>query len=84
MVPFLSIFFFSIFFTGIGFNAMRTDNFIEGWTKSWRLSYGDFEDMGDYKTTGELLIFFFSCVLLPLLLLNLLIAIMGDIYDRVQ
>ena len=63
---------------------MRDDSFLDGWTKSWRLSYGDFEEMEEYKTTGELLIFFFGCILLPLLLLNLLIAIMGDIYDKVQ
>ena len=85
MVPFMLIFFFSTFFNAIGFGAMRRDeDFIDEWTKSWRLSFGEFEDMGEYATPGEVLIFFFSCTLIPLLLLNLLVAIMGDIYNQVQ
>jgi len=84
MLPFMGILIFSIFFTGIGFNALRGDTWLDGFIKAFRLAYGDFEDLGDYSNSwGEGILFFFSSIVLPLLLLNLLIAIMGDAYARV-
>ena len=81
MVPFFIIFVFYTLAIAIGFDAMReNDDFLLSWTKAFRLSYGDFEDIDAYVSTGEIVTFHFGCILLPLILLNLLIAVMGDIY----
>ena len=42
---------------------------------------GDFE-IDDYSTF-EWVFFIMACILMPILLLNMLIAIMGDTFDRV-
>ena len=51
---------------------------------SYRLAYGDFEDDDMLNTESERVIFVLASVLMPLVLLNLLIAIMGDYYDQIQ
>ena len=75
MGAFFLLFFFTTFITAVGFTALRGDPFLDGLIKAWYLSFGNFEDMEAYDTTSELLMFFFSCILIPLMLLNLLIAI---------
>ena len=47
----------------------------------WMLSYGDFDTEG-YDTTKWVL-FVIATIFLPLMLLNLLIAIVSDTFDRV-
>ncbi len=41
-------------------------------------------DFGDTNTYAERILFFFFSLALPVIMLNLLIAMMGDIYDQVQ
>ena len=43
---------------------------------------GDFED--EYEDSPERALFTMGCLLLPILCLNLLIAILGDAFDDVQ
>ena len=50
----------------------------------WRLSLGDFEESEIHNGDGERLIFLFGSFILALTMLNLLIALMGDIYEKVQ
>jgi hypothetical protein len=47
----------------------------------YKLAYGEFED--EYPTVPERIVFFISTIALPLIMLNMLIAIMSDIYTRV-
>jgi hypothetical protein len=49
--------------------------------KVYRLSYADFELM--YVGDNERIMLMVMTMMLPLVMLNLLIAIMGDIYGRV-
>ena len=86
-IPFWSILFYCIFSVGIAFNALRGNTWVEAFTQAYRLALGDFEEVEDaepYASIGEKIVFFFSSIVLPLLLLNLLLAIMGDIYAQVQ
>jgi len=83
MIPFTVIFVFCTFFTGLAFQSMRGQEWYVAFTFAWRLAFNDFEDVENYASWGEIIIFLFSTVVLPLLLLNVLIAIMGDVYARV-
>lgn len=57
-------------------------SFAEAFLDMYRLDYGDFDT--DNYTASQWSLFIFASVLNPLIMLNLLIAIMGDTYDRVQ
>ena len=48
----------------------------------YRLDFGDF-DIGDYSGL-DLAIFILAVIIVPLVFLNMLIAIMGDTFDRVK
>ena len=52
------------------------------WMVSFRLMMGDFED--DYPDAPERILFTIGCLVLPIIALNLLIAIIGDAFDDVQ
>ena len=49
---------------------------------SFRLMMGDFED--EYPDAPERVLFTIGCLVLPIIALNLLIAIIGDAFDNVQ
>ena len=83
-VPFLSITLVFIVQCSVSLMAFRPrDKFIENWQAAYRLAYGDFADAEDVSTHGERIYFVMVTILLPLVLLNLLIAIMGDVFDEV-
>jgi hypothetical protein len=48
------------------------------------LSYGDFVDEEEMDSHAERTLFLLGSIMLPLVLLNLLIAIMGAIYAQVE
>mmetsp|Transcript_1071 Transcript_1071/g.122 ORF Transcript_1071/g.122 Transcript_1071/m.122 type:complete len:91 (+) Transcript_1071:2968-3240(+) len=48
---------------------------------SYRLNYGEFPENSD---TVDIIIFYVQTIANPLILMNLLIAIMGDTYSRAQ
>ena len=52
------------------------------WMVSFRLMMGDFED--EYPDAPERILFTIGCLVLPIIALNLLIAIIGDAFDDVQ
>jgi hypothetical protein len=63
-----------------------TGNFIMTIIYSYRMGIGDF-DTADFEGNSETLIYIFfmlTTVFIMIILLNLLIAIMGDTFDRVQ
>lgn len=47
----------------------------------YRLVFGEF---GDYDKVLEWIIYFAATILNPLILMNILIAIMGDTYSKIQ
>ena len=53
---------------------------------AFRLMQGDFLDdfIEDYDYDAERILFTLSCLVLPIILLNLLIAIMGQAYTEVE
>ena len=84
MGPFLLIFIMSTFAFCIAFYAASSneEDFIDMVKHSYNLTYGEY-DNENYNNL-ELFIFFVASLFNALLLLNLLIAIMGDTYDRVR
>ena len=56
--------------------------FEEAIKHNYRLMFGDFETDG-YSQAGWVL-FIFASVLIPLIMLNMLVAIMSDTYARVM
>ena len=54
------------------------------WQIAYRLAYGDFIDAEENDTHGQRIFFIVASVIMTLVLLNLLIAIMGDTFDNVQ
>ncbi len=68
-------------------SAITTDNLLNGSYPSlmlhvFLLDYGDFST-DDYNHL-EVFIFIVAALFMPLVVLNMLIAIMGDTYDRVK
>jgi WD40 repeat protein len=87
MVPFLVI----LLFSTIGFAylllVLRVDTnpdqtFSDAFILSYRAAYGDW-DLEGFQLS-EWIWFFIVSAMNPLIMLNMLIAIMGDTYDRVQ
>lgn len=77
------VFWFSMICLCIGFNTVRDeDDFSANYLTAWRLAFGDFEDK--YPTIADQYLFKLGSIFMPLILLNLLIAIMGDIFSQVQ
>jgi len=74
-------------FSTLGFSflfiSLSSDmTFVDAFLQVYRLDYGDFDT--ESYTTSQWFCFLIASVLNPLIMLNLLIAIMGDTYDRVQ
>ena len=62
--------------------ALRQDDEYQiYWMTSFRLMLGDFEE--EHLDSPERILFTIGCLVLPIISLNLLIAIMGDAYDDV-
>jgi len=80
-LPFLMLFWFAILSISVGYNTLRNDPYIDNYQVAYRLAFGDFED--DYPTWSEKYMFKLGSFMMPLIFLNLLIALMGDIFDRV-
>jgi len=80
---FILIFFAFCLTISFTLKALRSDfEFEDLWQISYRLGYGDFEE--EYATRSERILFLIGTILLPLVLLNLLIAIMGEKYGQLQ
>ena len=65
------------------FKALRQNvEYEQVWMASFRLMQGDFEE--EYPDSPERIIFTIACLLLPIIWLNLLIAIVSDAFDEIQ
>ena len=84
---FLLIFLTFVLQSCIGLKAFRPElDYETAWTIGYRLAYADFrdEDPQSEDTHEERIFFFIMTLLIPLLLLNLLIALLGDVFDEVE
>ncbi|OMJ79063.1 hypothetical protein SteCoe_21010 [Stentor coeruleus] len=91
IVPFLLIFFTATFtFSLLFFITNQSDNLALTFVYTYKLNFNDFSGFlsDDWSTqnfnTMFWVIFFISSILNSIVLLNMLIAIMSDTYDRVQ
>jgi hypothetical protein len=82
MAPFLVIFLSQVATMTISVAAMREQDFEDAWEVIYRLSYANFEL--EYVEHNERIMFMICSMVLTLVMLNLIIAIMGDKYGRVQ
>lgn len=84
MIPFLIVLCAALFGFTFTFQALNGPEaaITDAFTINFRLMFGDF-DTGGYTFAGWFL-FIVSTCLLPLIMLNLLIAIMSDSYARVM
>ncbi|CDW79600.1 wd40 repeat-containing protein [Stylonychia lemnae] len=64
-------------------DEITISEFLEETLTFYRIALGDWE-VSDFATVWYLLVFICSTMLIPLILMNLLIALMGDTYARVQ
>lgn len=90
IVPFLLIFFSStITFALLFYVVEKSDNFSNTFVIAYRLNFNDFSGIMPNGYSDDLsltfwIIFFLASIMNPIILLNMLIAIMSDTYDRVQ
>lgn len=90
IIPFLLIFFSSTFtFSLLFYIITKSDNFSETFVHTYQLNFNDFSGFmpGGYSESLSpifWIVFFLSSIMNPIILLNMLIAIMSDTYDRVQ
>jgi len=85
MVPFLTILVAFIVQCTVSLMAFRpSEDFISSWQAAYRLAFGDFEDAEENSRHGDRLYFIIITIIIPLVLLNLLIAIMSEVFDDVQ
>jgi hypothetical protein len=85
MIPFVMIFVTgTIAISLIFYSVSDNTNFAHSFAHTYRLNYGDF-DTGEYgEDMMEWAVFITASFINPLVMMNLLIAIMGDTYSRVQ
>ena len=90
IVPFLLIFFTATFTFALLFHIETgSSNFSDTFVLAYQLNFNEFSGFlkDGYSTDYSAMfwfIFFISSIMNPIILLNLLIAIMSDTYDRVQ
>ncbi|OMJ65815.1 hypothetical protein SteCoe_37577 [Stentor coeruleus] len=91
VIPFLLIFFTATFtFTLLFYITKSSDSLAQTFVDTYKLNFNDFSGILDENwERGNLsaifwAIFFIASIINPIVLLNMLIAIMSDTYDRVQ
>jgi hypothetical protein len=64
--------------------GLRNSDFVPSWQTSYRLAFGDFEEDEVHDSDNERIVFFFATFCMPLVMLNLIVAIMGDVYNKIN
>ena len=63
-------------------DELKSSSILDNLEHAFLLDFGDF-NLDGYNYL-RVIVFIFSTILVPLVLLNMLIAIMGDTYDKVK
>lgn len=84
MIPFMVVLMFMLLAFSLSFSALTDSNtnFLTDLGGNYRIMYGDF-DLDSYDAALWVL-FILASLIMPLVMLNLLIAIMSDTYDRIM
>jgi len=87
MIPFLIVLMYSILTFALVFCVLselsgETKTFGDSWRDSYLMNFGEF-DTENYHLF-EWIVFVIAVMLNPLIMMNMLIALMGDTYSRVQ
>jgi hypothetical protein len=64
-------------------NPTQSVSFVDSIQNIYLLMYGDFQGSYTSYNVAEWLLFILATIVIPLIMLNLLIAIMSDTYERV-
>ena len=76
-----------VFVFGFAFSLMafrkNDEDYGRYWLIVWRLSFGDFEDMQDDHRISEIIYFIGASFIMPLVMLNLLIAVISEKFDEI-
>ena len=84
MVPFMIVLIGSLFGFTITYLSLEGGDLSDSFVYNYRLMYGDFEIPEGTVPTSYWVLFVASSVVMPLIMLNMLIAIMSDTYSRVM
>ena len=85
IIYFVVILLVFVFGFALSLTAFRTNDNDYGhyWMLVWRLSFGDFEDLQEDHQISELIFFLGASFVMPLVMLNLLIAVISEKFDEV-
>jgi hypothetical protein len=84
MIPFMIVLIIAVLGFSITFLVLNDDHdMVSSLKYNYRVMYGDF-DTDAYPQAGNWILFIIASTLLPLVMLNMLIAIMSDTYARVM
>ena len=82
LIPFMGLSFIVIYGLTYGFMAIRqTDEAALSFMLMYRLFLGDFEDNDKYEHWCEIMLFYLGSIIGTIILLNLLISILSDLYE---
>ncbi|CDW80596.1 wd-40 repeat protein [Stylonychia lemnae] len=82
MIPFMIVLIGAVLGISLSFEVINDISMLEALKHNYRLTFGDFET--DNYTTANWALFIIGSVLIPLIMLNMLVAIMSDTYARVM
>ncbi|CDW84994.1 wd-40 repeat protein [Stylonychia lemnae] len=82
MIPFMIVLIGAVLGISLSFEVINDISMLEALKHNYRLTFGDFET--DNYTAANWTLFIIGSVLIPLIMLNMLVAIMSDTYARVM
>ncbi|CDW80324.1 wd-40 repeat protein [Stylonychia lemnae] len=82
MIPFLIVLIGAVLGISLSYEVINDISMLEALKHNYRLTFGDFET--DNYTAANWTLFIIGSVLIPLIMLNMLVAIMSDTYARVM
>ena len=79
-IPFLTVFLAFVFSFTFAYQVLHDVMFVTAFINIYQLAYGEFYDVED--TDQDRTLFLFASLILPMLLLNMIVALMGDVYSK--
>ncbi|CDW81032.1 (myosin heavy-chain) kinase [Stylonychia lemnae] len=82
MIPFMIVLIGAVLGISLSFEVLNNISLVDALKHNYRLTFGDFDT--DNYTNANWFLFIIGSVLIPLIMLNMLVAIMSDTYARVM
>ena len=83
MIPFMIVLIGGVSGITLTYQVINDDTLINSFKHNYRLMFGDFST-DEYEGVADWSLFIIASVLIPLIMLNMLVAIMSDTYARVM